>query len=103
MGGFIPERTFGHFETQTEAPRAPPVQRFKQRVVPGQVQQIALLRCHHDVLAMSAGCAMRGPTYALLALKNGPMALRLGVARASVVAAYEHLLAEGCVESRRGS
>jgi GntR family transcriptional regulator/MocR family aminotransferase len=31
------------------------------------------------------------------------MALRLGVARASVVAAYEHLLAEGCVESRRGS
>jgi GntR family transcriptional regulator/MocR family aminotransferase len=31
------------------------------------------------------------------------LALRLGVARASVVAAYEHLLAEGCVESRRGS
>ena len=31
------------------------------------------------------------------------MAVRLGVARASVVAAYEQLLAEGYVESRHGS
>ena len=31
------------------------------------------------------------------------MASKLGVARASVVLAYEHLLAEGYVESRRGS
>lgn len=31
------------------------------------------------------------------------MAAKLGVARASVVAAYEHLLAEGYVESRAGS
>ena len=31
------------------------------------------------------------------------MALKLGVARASVVLAYEHLLAEGYVESRHGS
>jgi GntR family transcriptional regulator / MocR family aminotransferase len=31
------------------------------------------------------------------------MAAKLGVARASVVLAYEHLLAEGYVESRRGS
>ena len=31
------------------------------------------------------------------------MASRLGVARASVVLAYQHLLAEGYVESRRGS
>jgi len=31
------------------------------------------------------------------------MALRLGVARASVVSAYEHLLAEGYLESRHGS
>jgi GntR family transcriptional regulator / MocR family aminotransferase len=31
------------------------------------------------------------------------MALKLGVARASVVSAYEHLLAEGYVESRHGS
>ena len=31
------------------------------------------------------------------------MASKLGVARASVVSAYEHLLAEGYVESRRGS
>ena len=31
------------------------------------------------------------------------MASQLGVARTSVVAAYEHLLAEGYIESRRGS
>src|SRR6476620_11023660 len=31
------------------------------------------------------------------------MASKLGVARASVVLAYEHLLAEGYVESRHGS
>ena len=31
------------------------------------------------------------------------MASKLGVARASVVSAYEHLLAEGYVESRHGS
>ena len=31
------------------------------------------------------------------------MAVKLGVARASVVAAYEQLLAEGYVESRHGS
>ena len=31
------------------------------------------------------------------------MASKLGVARASVVLAYEHLLAEGYVESRQGS
>ena len=31
------------------------------------------------------------------------MASKLGVARASVVSAYEHLVAEGYVESRRGS
>jgi GntR family transcriptional regulator / MocR family aminotransferase len=31
------------------------------------------------------------------------MASKLGVARASVVSAYEHLLAEGYIESRRGS
>jgi GntR family transcriptional regulator / MocR family aminotransferase len=31
------------------------------------------------------------------------MASKLGVARASVVSAYEHLLAEGYVESRQGS
>src|ERR1700730_9897035 len=31
------------------------------------------------------------------------LAGKLGVARASVVAAYEHLLAEGYVESRRGA
>src|SRR5215467_8089253 len=31
------------------------------------------------------------------------MASKLGVARASVIAAYEHLLAEGYVESRHGS
>jgi GntR family transcriptional regulator/MocR family aminotransferase len=31
------------------------------------------------------------------------MALRLGVARTSVVSAYEHLLAEGYIESRHGS
>src|ERR1700730_7090503 len=31
------------------------------------------------------------------------MASKLGVARASVVLAYEHLLAEGYVESRKGS
>ncbi len=31
------------------------------------------------------------------------MAMQLGVARTSVVAAYEHLLAEGYIESRRGS
>ena len=34
---------------------------------------------------------------------SGAMASKLGVARASVVLAYEHLLAEGYVESRHGS
>jgi GntR family transcriptional regulator / MocR family aminotransferase len=36
-------------------------------------------------------------------LSSRAMASKLGVARASVVSAYEHLLAEGYVESRQGS
>ena len=48
------------------------------------------------VLSGALGPGMRVPS-------SRVMAERLGVARASVVAAYEHLLAEGYIESRRGS
>src|SRR5262245_56458116 len=102
----IAERSFRDLEAETEAARAAAVERREQRVVPHALQQLGLGGFGHDLnlrLRWRANLAFNWPRQVVQFAKSRHLAAQLGAARASVVAAYEQLLAEGYVFGLTGS